>query len=108
MLFGSQLAYSARVVAVLVSLLPLYLTITAMKDAPFLSQTGREVISHPISIALIAYGTGYAALGDAATTLNSMFALVVAMCYMFIVRPDIGDKYFDTKYIKDSMGTKKK
>ena len=103
MLFGNQLAYGARVIAVIVSLLPLYLTITAMKNAPFLSQTGREVVSHPISIALIAYGTGYAVLGDAAATLNSMIALIIVICYMFIVRPDIGDRYFDTKYIKDSM-----
>ena len=108
MLLGNQFAYGARVIAVIVSLLPLYLTITAMRDAPFLSQAGREVISHPISIALIAYGTGYAALGDATTTLNSMFAVVIAICYMFVVRPDIGDKYFDTKYIKDYMATKKK
>ena len=108
MFFGSQLAYSARVIAVLVSLLPLYLTLSTIKDAPFLSKKGRDIMSNPIVILLIAYGTGFAALGDAGTTLNAMLALIVMACYVFVLRPDLGDTYFDTQYLKDSMMGKQK
>lgn len=103
MFLGAQLAYSARVIAVLVSLLPLYLTLSTIKDAPFLSQKGRDITSNPIVILLIAYGTGYAALGDPGTTLNAMLALAIMACYIFVLRPDLGDRYFDTRYLKDTV-----
>ena len=108
MFLGAQLTYSARVIAVLVSLLPLYLTLSTIKDAPFLSQKGRDITSNPIVILLIAYGTGFAALGDPSATLNAMLALVVMACYIFVLRPDLGERYFDMQYLKDSMKGKQK
>ena len=65
-------------------------------------------MSNPIVILLIAYGTGFAALGDAGTTLNAMLALIVMACYVFVLRPDLGDTYFDMQYLKDSMKGKQK
>lgn len=94
MFLGGQAAYGARVVAVIVSLLPLYLTLKTLKEAPFLTKEGRDLVDHPVTIALIAYGTGYSVLGDAAATLNAMVALVIGAFYVFVLRPDLGARYF--------------
>lgn len=108
MFLGSQLSYGARLIAVVVSLLPLYLTLTSIREAPFLSQKGRDLVSHPVSIALIAYGTGYAALGDAGATASSMIAILIMIYYIFILRPDIGREYFNTTYVKENLTDRKK
>ena len=107
MVLGRELAFGGRVLAVTVALLPLYLTLSTIREAPFLSPQGRAMVSNPIVVACLAYGTAYAAIGDASTTLSSMFALVILMTYIFVLRPDIGETYFDMPYLKESLGSKK-
>ena len=108
MFLGVQLSHGARLIAVIVSLLPLYLTLASIKDAPFLTDLGREMVYHPISIILIAYGTAYAAIGDAGATIKSMSLLLGVLSYIFVLQPHIAYEYFDMQYLKDYIFPKKK
>jgi hypothetical protein len=108
MVLTATLSSLGKVIAVTVAILPIYMIIGSIQETPFLTKESQDLLKHPISMILIAYGTGYAALGDSVATINSLIVLLVCGFYALVLRPDIGSKYIDTKYVKENLTYTKK
>ena len=89
-----------KVAAVAVALVPMYWTMTQLKsltteDGKMLTDEAKNILNHPVTILLMAYGTAYASIGDGAAATQSLAVISAVAYYMFVLHPEIGKKYFD-------------
>lgn len=107
-MFVSQpFSSSAKLVAVAVSLVSFLVSLDSIRNAPFLSERGKEAMSSPLATFLLAFGTGYAVVGDAATTASSLLVLYMIAFYVLVLRPDIGSLYLEQGYLLKKPPAKK-
>lgn len=99
---------SAQIVAVAVALLTLHVTFSSLMEAEYLTDAGKELLRRPLAIVLIAYGSAFAVLGDAAATASSLALLSIAAFYALVLHPDLATRYVDVAYIKEKLSGKKK
>lgn len=88
----SSLSTVGKVAAGTVSLIPLYWTVLRVNDT--LTPEGQKVLNHPLSIATMAYGTIYGAVGDSHATVQTLCVTAMVAYYILVQHPEIGDKYF--------------
>jgi len=99
---------SAQIVAVTVALMTLHVTFSSLMEAAYLTDAGKELLRHPVAVALIAYGSAYAVLGDAAATASSMALLSIAGFYVLVLHPDLATRYVNVAYVKEKLSEKRK
>ena len=101
-MLGDAAARGSKFLSVAVTVVPVYWTLIQLAtyttaDGKSLTDEAKAILYHPVTILLIAYGTAYASVPDGAAITQSLAVISAVAYYVFVLHPEMGEKYFNTK-----------
>jgi len=91
----------SKSVACLSALIPVYFTISSA--APLLTQDGRKMLTNPLFVLFVSYGTAFAATGDARVTARVCVLCAFVVFYLNEYNPTYIKKFLREDIIKDRL-----